>query len=146
MPEETMSRNLVSKFAMLISFGVFFLTAGCLVGIHEEHGQHYHFDNALSLKPGMTQEQVTDLLGTPYVIGQKENGDVVFEYSWQEFKGHSFIYGLFVTGENRTFAENGGSATITFASDSKLSNKIEYSILGVTNYERLKGSGNDKDR
>lgn len=146
MSERTMSKNLILKFALLVSCGVSFLTSGCIVAIHEEHGQHYNFDNSLSLKPGMTQEEVIGFLGRPYVIGQKENGDVVFQYQWQEIKGSAVIYGLFVTGENRTVAVNGGEATITFSSDSKLSNKIEYSVLGGANYERLKGPNNGKDR
>jgi len=129
-------------FALMLLF----LTAGCaVIGIHEKYGQLYNFDNSLKIRLGMTQEQVIALLGEPYIFGQEQNGDIVLKYEWREVNGRSFIFGLFVMGEKRTIAVNGGEAKVTLASESKTVRKVEYKIVGNANYDRLRG-GNDGKR
>ena len=122
---------------------VLIVFSGCgVIGIHETYGQQYHFDNAPKIKAGMTQEQVVALLGEPYVIGQEQNGDIKLKYDWKRTDGRSFVIGVFLSGEKRTVSTTGGSATITLGAASRTVKKIEYSIIGKDNYERIRG-GND---
>lgn len=132
---------------LLIILTLLIITAGCgVIGIHEKYGQLYNFDNSLKVRHGMTQEQVIALLGEPYIIGQEQNGDTVLKYEWREVDGRSFIFGLFVIGEKRTVAVNGGEATVTLTSESKTVKKVEYAIVGNANYDRLRGGGDGKTR
>ena len=139
--------NFLLPTRLLIILPLLIITAGCgVIGIHEKYGQIYNFDNSLKIRPGMTQEQVIALLGEPYIIGQEQSGDMVLKYEWREVDGRSFVFGLFVMGEKRTVAVNGGEATVTLAPESKTVKKVEYKIVGNTNYNRLRGGNVDKIR
>lgn len=132
---------------LLLILMLLFFSAGCgVIGIHEKYGQLYNYDNALKIKPGMTQEQVVALLGEPYILGQEQNGDILLKYEWREIDGRSFVFGLFVMGEKRTVAVNGGEATVILASESKTVKKVEYKIVGNVNYDRLRGGNDGKIR
>jgi hypothetical protein len=138
---------LMVRLRLPIIMSLLMITAGCgVIGIHEKYGQLYNFDNSLKIRQGMTQEQVIALLGEPYIIGQEQNGDMVLKYQWTEIDGRSFVFGLFVMGEKRTVAANGGETTVTLASDSKMVKKVEYKIFGNTNYDRLRGANDDQIR
>lgn len=129
----------------LISFMLLVITGGCgVIGVHEKFGQPYNFDNSPKVRPGMTQEQVITLLGKPYVMGLKQNGDIVLQYQWTEKKGQSFVFGLFfIMGEKQTVAVSGGGASIILAPETKTVKTIEYTIVGSANYDRLRGGNND---
>lgn len=131
------------KSRLLVVILILLGTMGCgVMGIHDKFGQIYNYDNSIKITPGMTREQVISLLGEPYIVGQEQNGDIVLRYEWREVDGSSFVFGLFVMGEKRTVAVNGGDAAITIASESNTVKKVEYTIFGSKNYDRLRG-GND---
>jgi hypothetical protein len=50
------------------------LLAGCA-------GTHFDWDNARKLKPGMTQPEVTQLMGSPYSV-RTAPGKTIWVWSW----------------------------------------------------------------
>ena len=133
-----------SRIMLTSLFLLLLIVPACgVIGIHEQYGQPFNYDNSLQIRHGMTREEVIGLLGEPYIIGQEQNGDIVLKYEWRETDGNSVVFGLFIMGERRTVAVNGGESTITLASDSRTVKKIEYKIVGHANYERLKGGTKD---
>lgn len=131
----------------LISFVLLVIAGGCgVIGVHEKLGQPYNFNNSPKVRPGMTQEQVITLLGEPYVIGLKQNGDILMQYQWTEKKGQSFVFGFIIMGEKQTVSVSGGGTSVIFAPETKTVKTIEYAIVGSANYVRLRGGNNDSAR
>ncbi len=134
------------KFNLLLFFIPLFLPACGVIAVHEKTGQYFPYTESVKVKQGMTESDVMNLLGKPYVIGNEENGDIVYRYEWSETQGQSIVYGLFITGENRTVGVKGGSAEIRFAQDTKTVKKIEYKIIGRDDYNKLMGGSDAPSR
>jgi hypothetical protein len=134
------------KLFFMICSGILLLSGCAIMKIEDQFGKPYKIDNSSKIKPGMSRDEVIELLGQPYIIGKSEEGDVVYKYSWSESEGTAFMFGIFISGEKRVVSVSGGEATITFSAATNNVKKVEYKIVGRSNYQRLRGANSESVR
>ena len=75
--------------AVVIACG---LVSGCA-------GTHFDWNDARKLKPGMTQAEVTEIMGRPYSVRSAE-GQIIWVWSWANgFGSHKAMSVTFADGK-----------------------------------------------
>lgn len=68
---------------------LFVAVLSACAGHNSGAGTYFEWDAARKVEKGMTEDQVTTLLGTPYGIYEKEDGKVLFVWSYAGYNGET---------------------------------------------------------
>jgi hypothetical protein len=112
------------------------LISGC-GSARQSIGQDYNIDNVVTIRTGMSEQEVIKLLGKPYAVGKDLDGNIFLQY---EHIVTSAVYGGIGAGAG-TQSISGGKTKIILEPTARTVKTVQYEIYGTDNYDKLKGVG-----
>ena len=103
-------------------------------------GRPYNIGKLVSIKTGMSKDEVVSLLGEPLAEGKDLDGNPFLLYQYMvtstSFGGGSTIV---YTVDKGSFGPKGGGARIILDSQTNKVKTIKYEIYGTEYYDKLRG-------
>ena len=109
-------------------------------------GVAYPIEQVVSIRPGMSEDEVIKLLAKPYAEEKDLDENVVLHYEYVATNQTALAVGLFVVGVTGTQSRSGGKCWIILDPTTRTVKKVYYEIYGAERYQALRGERHDESQ